>query len=148
MATLNCRRRWASDRGAELIEMAVVLPLLMLLMFGIVDFGFMFQRYVVLTNAAMEGARLGILPGYGIDDAKARAEAYATTGGIPAGEALAQPLMVTLDEPGGGAWPALEVTVTHPYTFQFVGPIAAMFSGSLPSVTLTARSTMRRQLGS
>ena len=56
--------------------------------------------------------------------------------------------MVTLDEPGGGAWPALEVTVTHPYTFQFVGPIAAMFSGALPSVTLTARSTMRRQLGS
>ena len=129
--------------------MVVVLPLLLLLMFGIVDFGFMFQRYVVLTNAAMEGARVGILPGYGIDDAKLRAEAYATTGGIPAGEAIAEPLMVTLDEPGGGAWPAVEVTVTHPYTFQFVGPIRRRCSAAhFRTVTLTARSTMRRQLGS
>ena len=44
--------------------MVVVLPLLLLVLFGIIDFGFMFQRYVVLTNAAMEGARVGILPGY------------------------------------------------------------------------------------
>ena len=86
MATLNRRRRWASDRGAELIEMAVVLPLLMLLMFGIIDFGFMFQRYVVLTNAAMEGARVGILPGYGFRETPRRGPRRTpTTGGIPAG---------------------------------------------------------------
>ncbi|HEY6507039.1 MAG TPA: TadE family protein [Vicinamibacterales bacterium] len=148
MAALNPKPRWSSERGAELIEMVIALPLLLLLMFGIVDFGFMFQRYVVLTNAAMEGARVGILPGYGINDAKLRAEAYATTGGIPAGEAIADPQMVTLDEPGGGTWPAIEVTVRHPYTYQFAGPFASMFGGSLGTVTLTARSTMRRQLGS
>ena len=49
--------------------MVVVLPLLLLMLFGIIDFGFMFQRYVVLTNAAMEGARVGILPGYSDADA-------------------------------------------------------------------------------
>ena len=46
MATLTRGRRWGSERGAELIEMVVVTPLLLLLLFGIIDFGFMFQRYV------------------------------------------------------------------------------------------------------
>ena len=80
MATLTRKPRWHSERGAELIEMVVVLPLLLLVMFGIIDFGFMFQRYVVLTNAAMEGARVAILPGYTTADAEDRAESYAATG--------------------------------------------------------------------
>ena len=54
--------RYASDRGAELIEMAIVLPILLFIFAGIIDFGFMFQRYEVLTNAAREGARMGTLP--------------------------------------------------------------------------------------
>jgi Flp pilus assembly protein TadG len=128
--------------------MVVVLPLLLLMMFGIIDFGFLFQRYVVLTNAAMEGARVGILPGYLPDDARLRAEAYAYTGGLPAGTVTATPAIVNLADPGGGTWPAIEVTVTHPYSYQFIGPIVSMFGGSFTSVTLTARSTMRRQLGS
>ena len=33
-------------------------------MLGIIDFGFLFQRYEVVTNAAREGARVAILPGY------------------------------------------------------------------------------------
>jgi Flp pilus assembly protein TadG len=141
------RRRWSSERGAELIEMVVVLPLLLLVMFGIVDFGFMFQRYVVLTNAAMEGARVGILPGYTEADVQARAESYAATGGVP-GPVTAVAATVSLDEPDGGVWPAVEVTVTHPYQYQYIGPIVAIFGGSFSTVTLTARATMRRQLGS
>ena len=68
MATLKRIRLLRSERGAELIEMAIVTPLLLLLVFGIVDFGFMFQRYVVLTNAAVEGARVASLPGYTLAD--------------------------------------------------------------------------------
>ena len=49
-------------------------PVLLLLVFGIVDFGFMFQRYVVLTNAAAEGARVASLPGYTAADAQARVQ--------------------------------------------------------------------------
>ena len=45
MAPLNIRRRLMCERGAELIEFAIVTPLLLLLMFGIADFGLMFQRY-------------------------------------------------------------------------------------------------------
>lgn len=128
--------------------MVVVLPLLLMVLFGIIDFGFLFQRYVVLTNAAMEGARVGILPGYDTGDAETRAETYAETGGIPAGTAVAAALPITLPEPGGGTWPGVQVTVTHSYNYQYIGPIVSIFGGSFSSVNLTARAIMRRQLGS
>ncbi len=52
------------ERGAALVEFALALPLLLVVLAGIVDFGFVFQRYEVITNAAREGARLATLPGY------------------------------------------------------------------------------------
>ena len=65
MATLktgwNWRRRLASER-AELIEFALVFPLLLMVVLGIVDFGFLFQRMEVVTNAAREGARIACVP--------------------------------------------------------------------------------------
>lgn len=49
------------ERGAAAVEMAIVLPLLILLLGGIVDFGRAFMREVILTNAAREGARVAQL---------------------------------------------------------------------------------------
>ena len=147
MATLTGAPRWGSERGAELIEMMVVTPLLLLLLFGIIDFGFMFQRYVVLTNAAMEGARVGVLPGYTFADAQTRATTYAATGGV-VGPVTAAASAENLPGAGGGPpWPGVRVVVTHNYTYSYVGPFVGLFSGSLPSVALRASATMRRQLG-
>src|SRR5882672_7431736 len=67
MAALKLKgtaRRCSSESGAELIEFALVFPLLLLVLLGIVDFGFLFQKYEVLTNAAREGARIAVLPDY------------------------------------------------------------------------------------
>ena len=47
--------------ASKLIEFALVFPLLLMVILGIVDFGFLFQRYEVLTNAAREGARVAAL---------------------------------------------------------------------------------------
>jgi Flp pilus assembly protein TadG len=147
MAAMTTRARWSSERGAELIEMAIALPLLLLVVLGIVDFGFLFQRYLVLTNAAMEGARVAVLPGYTIADAQARASTYALTGGVPA-PVNAVATAVSLAGAGGGSWPGMRITVTHVYQYQYIGPIAGLFGGSFSSITLTAQSTVRRQLGS
>lgn len=126
--------------------MAIVTPLLLFLMMGIVEAGFMFQRYVVLTNAAAEGARVATLPGYSAEDAEARVREYATNGGVQ-GVVNADAVSVTVPSAGGGAWPAMQVTVTHVYTFQYVAPLAVLFSGSMnPTATLSARSTMRSQI--
>ena len=69
-------------RAPSSIEFAFVFPTLLLVMLGIIDFGFLFQRYEVVTNAAREGARVAILPGYGNADVQARVNQYLTAGGL------------------------------------------------------------------
>ena len=47
------------QRGAQLVEMALVLFLLLMLLGGVVDVGRAFNKYIIITNAAREGARYG-----------------------------------------------------------------------------------------
>ena len=50
-----------SDRGAAAVEFALVLPILLLLIGGIIDFGFAFNTQISLTHAAREGVRVEAL---------------------------------------------------------------------------------------
>ena len=50
-----------SQRGASAVEFALILPLLIVLTFGIIEFGLLMYNQQVLTNAAREGARYGIV---------------------------------------------------------------------------------------
>jgi Flp pilus assembly protein TadG len=56
------------ERGAALVEMAMVLPLLVLLVFGIVEYGLLFKEKLTIAAAATSSARTGATMG-------ARAEA-------------------------------------------------------------------------
>ena len=53
------RKQTRREGGQSLVETAVVFPILILLLAAIVDFGRAFDVYIVLTNAAREGARWG-----------------------------------------------------------------------------------------
>lgn len=55
------RRSFASQEGASLVEFAIVLPLLLLLLFGAIEFGLVLYNQQVITNASREGARAGIV---------------------------------------------------------------------------------------
>ena len=83
MATLTMTRS-PNQRGQAVIELALTLPLLLMVVFGIIDFGFMFQRYESVTNAAREGARLGVLQaaGYTATEAQNRAISYLQASGL------------------------------------------------------------------
>ena len=48
-----------SERGVAAVEFAIVFPLMLLLMFGIIEFGTMMYDQIMVTNAAREGARWG-----------------------------------------------------------------------------------------
>jgi Flp pilus assembly protein TadG len=69
--------RERSERGAAAVEFALVMPLLLLLVFGIVEFGLIMNRQITVTHAAREGARYYSLPGITGAQAKARCEAAA-----------------------------------------------------------------------
>jgi Flp pilus assembly pilin Flp len=55
------RRAVRSDSGAAAVEFAIILPLLVLILGGIIDFGFAFNAQISLTHAAREGVRVEAL---------------------------------------------------------------------------------------
>lgn len=61
---------WGSDRGAAAVEFALVFPMLVLVLIGIVEYGSVFNAQLMLTSAAREGARTMAVTG---DAAQARA---------------------------------------------------------------------------
>jgi Flp pilus assembly protein TadG len=59
------------ERGANLVEFVIILPLLVLLVFGIIEFGVNFDRKIGVNSASREGARAAIVgnaPGCDNDD--------------------------------------------------------------------------------
>lgn len=105
-----------ADRGAVAVEFGLLLPLLLLILLGIIDFGFMLNAKVTVTQAAREGARLEAVGQH--SEVSTRASAAASP--------LPVSTEVVLTCPGTDA----EVKVTHQYTFKTpVGSIAAMFGG-------------------
>lgn len=54
------RRGRPGERGASAVEFAIILPLLLLVVAGVVDFGRALYTKVILTNAAREGARAAV----------------------------------------------------------------------------------------
>ena len=56
-------RRWEREheRGATLVEFAFVLPLFVLLLFAIIDFGWLFTQFLDVKQGAREGARMAVV---------------------------------------------------------------------------------------
>ncbi len=59
------RRQEKRDRGAALVEFAIVMPLLCLLIFGMVEFAIAFNDYQSIRQGAREGARQTVVKDYG-----------------------------------------------------------------------------------
>ena len=81
MTTLLQRGR--TERGAALLEVALTLPLLLLVCVGILEFGRAYQTWQVITNAAREGARIAVLPGMDDTAVRTRVREYMTIGQLP-----------------------------------------------------------------
>ena len=142
-----------SDVGAELVELALALPILLLLLLGVADFGFMLQAYGVVNNAAREGARLAIMEGNGFTTTVVQNHvASYISQGLPSGAATPTTTVANLDVsvPTVGASGNVtltvhtkRVTVTYPYAFRFIRGIASLMGQSYGTVNMTAVATMR-----
>jgi Flp pilus assembly protein TadG len=145
MASLN-RRPWSSEAGSELVEFALVLPLLLLVLFGIIDFGLLFQRYQVVTNAAREGARVAVLPLYEDDDVVARVSQFLTASGLTETPTVPPPVRTAVSL-GGQCISVVTVSVEYPYSYSALGAIASYFGGSaFGDTSLHASASMRTEL--
>jgi Flp pilus assembly protein TadG len=142
------RRRGGDDTGAELIELAIVLPILLVVFAAIVDFGMLFQRYEVITNAAREGARIGVLPDYTQTDVEDRVEDYLTATGLDPNAAT---ITVTYDNAfpigaGTSTVSVINVIVAYPSDFAVLGPIVGLVGGApFATLNLRAGSNMRME---
>jgi Flp pilus assembly protein TadG len=106
------------QRGATLVEFALVLPLLMLILDGMISFSMVMYDKVILTNAVREAARAGSLirnPKLSSTQIADVARSYCTTYLLSFGAAPAVSVVVTQ-----AADPVFQtpVTVTASYTFQ------------------------------
>ncbi len=61
IARFRPKRR--SDDGASAVEFALVLPILLVLVFGIISFGTLFAQQLALNNGVRQGARLAVVEG-------------------------------------------------------------------------------------
>jgi Flp pilus assembly protein TadG len=152
MATLNSRRRrgergqaGCAERGQAIVELALTLPLLLLVVLGIFDFGLMFQRYEVVTNAAREGARVAVLPDYTPAQAQIHAQNYLASGGITGATVSVTQSTTTIPTTPAKTVAVMVVTVTYTHQHVFVGSIMTLFGGSLGSTPLVVTSKMRKE---
>ncbi len=115
----------SSRRGQSVIEFAFVLPLLLLLTFGIIEFGFFVYNKQIITNAAREGARLGIIatqprvPATGADSIESIVQGYCSTHLVTFGNANSPVTNVTGYAPNATFGSDLSVRVQYQYTFIF-----------------------------
>jgi Flp pilus assembly protein TadG len=133
------RGRVGADRGAAAVEFALLLPLLLLLLFGIIDFGRALNAQITLTQAAREGARLAAL-GNTTDVVDSGTIAAATNLNLADSN-------VTISSPcPAGFAPGSNAIVTVTYSFSFVTPVGAIAglfgSGFGSPITLTATGVM------
>ena len=142
-------RRARREEGTALIETAFVLPIMLLVCVGILEFGRAYQTWQVVTNAAREGARVAVLPDYSDDSVRARVKTYLKNGGLPATIVDSDNTKVLITETTipiavGGATtaPAAKIVVEYPFEFMVLQPVAQLVvNGSTAGDAFTMRMT-------
>lgn len=74
--------RHSREHGAAAVEFALVLPLFLLVVFGIITYGFVFAQELALSNAARQGARFGVVADRTCADISSEVANSATTLGM------------------------------------------------------------------
>jgi Flp pilus assembly protein TadG len=143
------KRRWwmrwrDTEVGQTLVEFSLILPFMLLLLFALVDFGRAFYTWLLVTNAAREGARAGATQLTAAEIETRARESICKNGGSTCGVDQSK-LAVSVTNAQGDRGEAVDVDLT--YTFSFVTPIGDilqfMGGNNLSAPQITAHSSMR-----
>jgi Flp pilus assembly protein TadG len=131
------RTRATRERGAAAVEFALVVPILLLLVLGIAEFGRAYNTSTTLSAAAREGARALALTPTSAGPAAARTAAQTTAAGLglSGSQIVVSPAGGCPDPATSTATTTARVTITYPMTF-----VSHLFGSS---VTLHGTGVMR-----
>jgi Flp pilus assembly protein TadG len=129
---MRIRRKSNSDRGASLVEFAIVLPLLVLLLFGIIEFGWAFAQNLEVKHIAREVGRLAT-----VDD--------------PDNQILSRTCGATIADvqsatPSGGTDPGDTVTVTVTADLQQITGFFGWALGSIGNLQSVVEIRLEQEL--
>jgi Flp pilus assembly protein TadG len=138
------------QKGASAVEFALVLPILVIIVFGIIEFSLALYDKAMITNASREGARAGIVyrtePSSGDYSPLSDAEIanivnqylrnYLITFGGPANATT------TVTRNGSGVGSELKVSVGYTYTFLVLPNLITNLTGG---INLGADTAMRME---
>lgn len=135
METKRIRKTRKGEKGQNLVEFALVVPLLLLLVIGIAEFGRAWMTQNIMTGAVREAARIAVVeaPGGGWNGAAAvaRGNQILASAGISATVSVPNP---------GTQFGDVTATVNYNFPAAIVG-----FIPGLDNITLTSTTTMRRE---
>ncbi len=123
---MNLKRRIKNERGQTMTEFAFVLPILLVLLFGIMQFGVIFNNYVALTDAARAASRKGA-----VSRSASNPQGDCEATGYAAGTNLDQPHVkfILTCESTWAIGSDVTVTATYPYDIKLLDWVVA--SGTL-----------------
>jgi len=132
------RGRNHKRRGAAVVEMAFVTPVLFLLVFGMIDVGRAVMVQNLIANAARDGARAAVLDGATASEIQNQVVDYLAASGISGATAIVSPNPLTLADLGD----PVSVTAQVPFNSVSWLPSSMYFEG----VNLEATVVMRREV--
>jgi Flp pilus assembly protein TadG len=122
-----------NQKGQALVEFAVILPLLLLLIMGIIEFGMMLNSYLTVRNVSREGARAGIV---GSTNAEIENTIISTSPNLEESK-----LTINITPAEGSRKSGDTLTVQLNYKYELIVPIISSLLGN--EIDLKAQTSMR-----
>lgn len=126
-------KKLKNQKGQALVEFTIVLPILMLLIMGIFQFGMMLNAYITIGNAAREGARAGII---GSSDAEIQNLIISTSPSLEPENLLVSIIPSGTNRISGGT-----LTVNVTYNYKLTVPIISSLFNNV--IVLNGQTSMR-----
>lgn len=141
------KARMDNQKGTSAIEFAIILPLLVVFVFGIIEFGLLFYNKTMVTNASREAARAGIVyrdPAVTVVEMQSVVDSYCGARLVSFGGGSSPTTTVPSGECANHG-DELVVNVAYQYTFLLIPDfLTAFFSGGMPgSIDVSAVTRMR-----
>jgi Flp pilus assembly protein TadG len=136
------RKRGRGERAQGHVELAFILPVFLIVVFAVVDFGLGLRAWITITNSAREGARFAAVScaTTGADLTLVQDKAVDTSAGL-----LTTGDVTVVNCPGGSTE---SVLVTVEYGYDLITPLAGLMTllsgGSIPgTITMSSTADMR-----